>query len=78
MTRTTLFLNNRTQAVRLPKAAAFPDGVHAVDVRVVGAARILTPVGTGWNQWAENGTRATADFCGDREQPLPQERDAVG
>ncbi|HHW51233.1 MAG TPA: AbrB/MazE/SpoVT family DNA-binding domain-containing protein [Pseudoclavibacter sp.] len=32
MASSTLFTSNRSQAVRLPKAVAFPDDVHQVDV----------------------------------------------
>lgn len=45
-----------------------------VDVRVIGNARVLTPAGSDWSSWAENGTEVTADFCANRDQPAPQER----
>jgi len=45
-----------------------------VDVRVIGNARVLTPAGSDWSYWAENGTEVTADFCANRDQPAPQER----
>jgi antitoxin VapB len=32
MTKSTVFTSNRSQAVRLPKAVAFPEGVHQVDI----------------------------------------------
>ena len=51
MTRTALFKSNRTQAVRLPKAVAFPDTVREVEVRVEGNRRIICPVGTSWDDF---------------------------
>jgi antitoxin VapB len=39
MTRTTLFLTNRSQAVRLPKDVAFPLGVREVSILRDGARR---------------------------------------
>jgi hypothetical protein len=39
MTRSTLFKSNRSQAVRLPKAVAFPTGVHQVEITKVGDSR---------------------------------------
>ncbi len=39
MTRTTLFLTNRSQAVRLPKDVAFPPGVREVSILRDGARR---------------------------------------
>ena len=74
MTETTIFLNNRTQAVRLPKAVAFPDDVTLVDIRVVGNSRVITPVGGDWEYWRDQGTTVTDDFCVNREQPAMQER----
>ena len=74
MTETSVFLNNRTQAVRLPKSVAFPEEVKVVDVRVVGNSRVLTPLGQDWDYWLEQGTKVTDDFCLEREQPAMQER----
>lgn len=74
MTETTLFQSNRTQAVRLPKAVAFPDRVQRVEIRVVGEARVITPLGGDWDYWFENATPVTADFCANRDQPPAQER----
>ena len=34
----TVFITNRTQAVRLPKAVAFPDDVQQVDILKIGSA----------------------------------------
>ena len=44
MSTGSVFVNNRTQAVRLPADARFPDEVKQVSVRVVGKDRILSPV----------------------------------
>jgi len=63
MTTTTLFRTNKTQAVRLPKAVAFDDKVTAVDIRIVGKSRLITPVGAGWADWFEsNQSDATVEF----------------
>ena len=74
MTQTKVFLNNRTQAVRLPKAVAFPEDVKVVDVRVVGNARVVTPVGKDWEYWVSQGTVPTDDFMISRDQPPMQTR----
>jgi len=50
---TALFLSNKTQALRLPKAVAFPDGVKEVDIVVVGESRIVSPVGKRFTEWAK-------------------------
>lgn len=76
MVRTTLFKNNRTQAVRLPKDVAFADDVHAVEVTVVGNARVITPAGGAVDFWFEHGPVATDDFLETRDQG-DQERAAL-
>ena len=37
----TVFVNNRTQAVRLPVGSRFPENVKKVVVRIIGKDRIL-------------------------------------
>ena len=68
MTTATVFLNNRSQAVRLPKAVAFPPGVDKVEVRVEGASRVLTPVVSSWAEWARTRQCVDPDFLADRDQ----------
>jgi antitoxin VapB len=71
--KTTIFTNNRTQAVRLPAEARFPDSIKHVVVRVVGQERIITPVGSDWTSFFEGGKEPTDDFMEDRasqEQPV--------
>ena len=74
MAVTRLFYSNRTQAVRLARDVAFPEGVENVEVRVVGDSRVISPVGGDWEYWLEQGTRVTDDFCERREQPEMQHR----
>jgi len=52
-TATTLFRSNKTQAVRLPKAVAFPEGVTEVEIVVVGESRIVSPAGKRFTEWAK-------------------------
>ena len=72
---TTVFLSNRSQAVRLPKAVALPDDVKRVEVIAVGRTRIITPAGEGWDSWFD-GDDVSADFMTLRDQPPMQEREA--
>lgn len=51
MTKTTIFTNNRTQAVRIPKALAFPAHVTAVEIAEVGKARVIAPGGALWDDF---------------------------
>jgi antitoxin VapB len=71
---TTVFLSNRSQAVRLPKPVALPEDVKRVDVVAVGRTRIISPAGESWDAWFD-GESVTADFMSEREQPEGQERE---
>jgi antitoxin VapB len=75
MDQGSVFQSNRSQAVRLPKAAAMPDDVKRVDVISIGRARIITPAGESWDSWFD-GEGVTPDFMTDREQPVEQERES--
>lgn len=70
---TTVFLSNRSQAVRLPKAVALPEDVKRVEIIAVGRTRIITPAGESWDSWFD-GEDISADFMTSRDQPPMQER----
>jgi len=61
-----VFVNNRTQAVRLPAEARFPEGVKKVIVRVVGVDRVLSPVSNAWDSFFLSKERVTDDFMTER------------
>lgn len=73
---TSLFMNNSTQAVRLPIDARFPEGVKRVVVRTVGADRILTPLNATWDSFFLNPELPTEDFMEDRPDQFQSERDS--
>ena len=77
MTRSTVFTSNRSQAVRLPKAVAFPDEVHQVEIIRLGNSRLITPVGRRWDEFFVNGPRVSEDFMNERDQPPLQEREPI-
>jgi antitoxin VapB len=62
MSITTVFTNNRSQAVRLPDDARLPEGVKKVLVSVRGMDRIISPVGSSWDSFFLNGPQASDDF----------------
>lgn len=74
MVQTTVFKSNTSQAVRLPKDVALPNDVKLVDVVAVGNRRIISPAGTAWDEWFENGA-VSADFMRERSQPAAQVRE---
>lgn len=71
---TKVFKLNRSQAVRLPKAVAFPDDVEEVVVRRVGKSVIITPRNALWDDFFARDPNP--DFP-DREQPPVQEREPL-
>ncbi len=77
MTRSTVFTTNRSQAVRLPKAVAFPADVHQVEIAKLGSSRIITPVGKRWDDLFLGGPRASEDFMRQRNQPPADERESL-
>ena len=72
----TVFTNNRTQAVRLPADVRLPDNVKKVEVVALGRARLIVPAGEAWDSWFD-GEGVTPDFMTDREQPQEQDRTAL-
>jgi len=77
MARSTVFKTNRSQAVRLPKAVAFPEGVHQVEVTKMGDSRVITPVGRRWSDFFLYGPRVSDDFMAERDDPPPEEREPL-
>ena len=75
MTSSTIFTSNRSQAVRLPKAVAFPDQVHRVDVLKIGRSRVIVPQGKRWDDLFLAGPRASEDFMMERDQPSAETRE---
>lgn len=76
MTSSTVFTSNRGQAVRLPKAVAFPDGVHRVDILKIGRSRVIVPHGRRWDDLFQSGPRLSDDFAAEREQPRAEVRES--
>ena len=75
MARSTVFTSNRSQAVRLPKAVAFPAEVHQVEIIKIGHSRLIVPAGRRWDDLFLNGPRATEDFMRERDQGVAEERE---
>ena len=73
----TVFVNNRTQAVRLPLDVRLPDGVHKVEIRVKGQERIIAPIGQTWDSFFLDGPRVSDDFLPERASQQQPERDLL-
>ncbi len=71
LARTSIFLSNRSQALRLPKAVAFGEEVREVIIVLDGPRRIIAPAEAAWDDFFE---APGADLPG-REQPKMQDRE---
>ena len=76
MSTGSVFVNNRTQAVRLPADTRFPENVKHVNVRVVGSDRILSPVGKTWDSFFMSEENVTDDFLTERASQDQPERES--
>lgn len=72
MTQSTVFKNNKTQAVRLPKSVAFPDHIKKVNIIPHGNGLLIVPIAGSWEEFF-NGPRLDDDFQRP-PQPQPQKR----
>lgn len=68
-----IFMNNRNQAVRLPKEFQFD--TEEVYIRKEGEEVVLSPRPADWTDYFKNGPVASADFMSDVEDLPVQERD---
>jgi len=74
--KTRIFKSNRSQAVRLPKAVAFPESVKDVEITAVGNKRMIQPVGQSWDDWFD-APGVSSDFMMERKQPEDQRREGM-
>lgn len=72
----TVFVNNRTQAVRLPAETRFPDEVKQVRVRVVGQDRVLSPITHSWDSFFHAEESVSEDFMTERASQAQAERES--
>lgn len=70
-----VFMNNRSQAIRMPVEARFDETVKSVNVRIVGKERILSPSENTWDSFFNCSTSVTDDFINERasQEQTPRE-----
>ena len=73
----TVFVNNRTQAVRLPLDVRLPEGVQKVEIRAKGNERIIAPLGQTWDSFFQDGPKVSDDFLPERANQHQSERQAL-
>ena len=75
MAQGSIFVNNRSQAVRLPAEMRFPKNINKVNVRAVGKERILSPVENTWDSFFLSDQGVTDDFMTERASQTQSERE---
>lgn len=73
MDKAKLFMNGRSQAVRLPKEFRFEG--DEVFIKKVGEAVILIPHHAPWSTLTDSLKLFSEDFMEERQQPLVQDRE---
>lgn len=73
----TVFMNNKSQAIRIPKAAELPNTTKSVNIIIQGDMRIITPLNNVWDGWFNDSNAVSDDFMLSREQPQMQEREEL-
>lgn len=77
MAITTVFTNNRSQAVRLPADLRLPDTVKQVSVRARGKERIIAPLESSWDSFFHDGQTVSDDFLQERAPQQQTTRESL-
>lgn len=74
--RARLFKSNRSQAVRIPKALAFPESVKEVEIVAEGNTLVIRPVAPNWDDFFDSPPLGD-DFMRERDQGEFEEREPL-
>jgi antitoxin VapB len=77
MAISSVFMSNRSQAVRIPSEARLPDHVKRVEVRVVGQERVITPVDQLWDSFFGDCSPLPKELHIERGAQSPQVREGL-
>ncbi len=72
-----VFTNNRRQAVRLPAELRLPDSVKRVQVRAVGPDRVIAPIDQVWDSFFLAGLAVSEDFLAERGSQHQDDRESL-
>ena len=76
MLQGSIFINNKTQTVRLPVGARFDDRVKRVVIRKIGKERILSPIENTWDSFFLSDDKVSDDFLAERAEQTESIREA--
>ncbi|MBK9237077.1 MAG: AbrB/MazE/SpoVT family DNA-binding domain-containing protein [Rhodoferax sp.] len=77
MSSSTVFTNNRSQAIRLPADMRLPPFVKRVTVRARGMERIITPVENTWDSFFLDSPTVPEDFLPERASQVQPDREGL-
>ncbi|MGY2200081.1 type II toxin-antitoxin system VapB family antitoxin [Pseudomonas gingeri] len=77
MSQGTIFINNRTQNIRIPADMRFPADVKTVTVRAVGRERIISPIENTWDSFFLGGEAVSDDFMIERADQTQKTRESL-
>ena len=77
MSTSTVFTNNRSQAIRLPADMRLPPFVKRVNVRARGMERIITPIENTWDSFFLDSPTVPDDFLPTRASQEQPEREGL-
>lgn len=77
MSRSTVFTNSRSQAIRLPAHLRLPEGVKQVEVRARGCEHIIAPVGQSRDRFFLDDPEAPEDSMPERASPVQPEHNSL-
>jgi antitoxin VapB len=73
-----VFKSNRSQAIRIPKAIAFPEGVKKVVIVQADGGLLIKPIVQGsWADYFSRPSLADPDFLADRMQGEAEDREPL-
>ncbi|MBC8494305.1 MAG: AbrB/MazE/SpoVT family DNA-binding domain-containing protein [bacterium] len=76
MTISTVFLNNKTQAVRLPTEVRLDESIKKVFVRIKGKDRVISPVDSAWDSFFLSSKQVSDDFMSERPEQTECKRES--
>lgn len=71
----TVFLNNKTQAIRLPTGVRLPDSIKKVSIRSIGKERIISPCDNTWDSFFLDNAGVSDDFLEKRASQSQKDRE---
>ena len=73
----TVFTNNRTQAIRIPADLRFPSHVRHVSIRTQGVELIISPINQSWDSFFLESATVSDDFMKTRASQDSSDRETL-